>query len=351
MKKIVFIVSILAVAGLGFAKMVNWIVARVDSYAITSYDVKQMVEFKKVGGEQQATEKDALEDLFLSYSVLSLAKQNPSMQGQEREVDHIITSITNITNAEDAAAQFRLKLYQDYPEQFKLQIERNQMLRALMFYEPDLKEKANEDANPEALKAYYEKNKTKFTSAPELDLLVFAVEQPNNMSLDELVVLEDNIAKVGEYLKKTDDPQKVFSKFPSVKFTSYSGRTETKSIFDIIKAGMPEAVVSIALRPSLNLGGNNVIKINKGSVVSLPVAVPIPETKKLTYLIIKVIDRKEGGIQTYDKVKTEVEYRYKEERTIDLVRDFVVSKIKKGEIVLDMIDKNYQGVYDAFTRR
>ena len=127
-KKLLLIAMALLITSVGFAKIVNYVIARVGTYTITSYDLKKSVEFEKVGGNQQANEASALKDLFFGYSVLSLAKQNEKIQINHNEVDSMIQSITNITNSKDPSAKFRLKLYRDYPEQFKLQLESHRVI-------------------------------------------------------------------------------------------------------------------------------------------------------------------------------------------------------------------------------
>ncbi len=350
MKRSVLVLLFLILSVLGFSKIVNWVVARVGSYSITSYDIKQMTSFKKGSGDQTATDKDSLEELLLSYSIMTLARQNPNYQSQDREVDNYITSVTNITNREDVQAQLRLKLYRDYPEQYKLQIERNQVLRALLFYDNELKEQVNTESPMDELKKYYDKNKNRYAEPPQVDLVVLGIEQPNNLSLEALVKMEENIDQIGDYLKKTNDPNKIYSRVPGIKFASYSGRTDIKSVRDLLYAGMPEMILNIALSPSINTGSKT-ININKGTVVVINQPILLKETKRYTYLIIKLIDLKPGGLQPFEKVINEVKIHYKDERTVEMVQDYVSKKIQSGELNLNLIDNNYQGVYDGFIRR
>ena len=351
MKKNVFLMLMLVFfVSAGFAKIVNYVIARVGTYTITSYDLKKAVEFQKVSGNQLANDSGALKELMFSYSVLSLAKQNKKIQINHNEVDTMIRSITNITNSKDPGAKFRLKLYRDYPDQYKLQLEKSQAVRALAFYDPDLKAQISSEPTEAELLAYYKKNKKMFVSTPELNLIVLAVEEPRAASLDQLVTLEKSIPKIGNYLKRTGSFEKTKRKFGKIHFTSYSGLTGLHSVYELIQAGIPEAVVSIALRPSIQMG-QKTITIRKGSVVAIPAPVPIRETGKRTYLVIKVLNRKMSGIKPYAEAKEQVKYRYKEARAVDLVKKYVAKQINEGNLEFTLIDNKYKGVRDAFIGR
>ena len=110
----------------------------------------------------------------------------------DAEVENYISSLTNMKNQNDVQAGGSMKLLSEYPDQFKLEIKKNQVVQALLFYDQDLKTNSNIKVSEQDISNYYYKNLASFIEPPSEDIIVVAVTKNPSMSLEAQGVLEGN---------------------------------------------------------------------------------------------------------------------------------------------------------------
>lgn len=332
-----------------FAKMVNWIVAGVGFYSVTDFDIRRMLEFQKASGDAEATEKSAFRNLLISYGLLTLAAQDQIIDVNNAEIEEYIASITNITNAADPSMQFRLKLYQQFPELFKLQVQREQVARALIFYNEELKSQASAEVPLSAISNFYKENKEQLLEPPMLDIIVFACTAPQNSTLDDLANFEAALKKIAERLAWSDDADYILDKYRWMKFTSYSGRTGLKPAYDLLQAGYPEEVLNIPFmdRIPMPTGGDIIVKV--GKVITFPQPIPLRATGKPTYLIIKIIAKEDMGPMPFAEAAPMIEMRLRQEMMDNVVENYVLGRLVSGSLFLQFMDSNRQSLYREMT--
>lgn len=344
-------IALVFVSVLGFAELVNWVVAKVGSYTITYYDLKRMESFLKLSGDPNSDEKAAFKELLFTYSLFAMAEKDAKLRIQSQELDKYIAMLTNVTNAQDIAGQYRNKLYKEYPQEFVLQLKKNQMIRGLVFYDEGLKAQASKEPTENEKRAYYEENKKMFMKPPLLDIIVFAAMPPTSLTLDQLEAFEKNFAGIAERLRESDDVDAIFRDYNYINFEPYSGRTGYKSAYDLLKTGMyPEEVLGIPFQDSIPLP-TGTITVKEGKVIHFPQPIPLRSKKKSVYLVIKVLKRDALTAIPYEDVKNDLGLRLKDMKIMQAIQDYVVKKAKKGDIRLNLLDNNYSGDFNAFVGR
>jgi hypothetical protein len=332
-----------------YAAVINSISANVGNYAITGYDIQKEKEFQAIGGAGKGDVNSAFKELVISYGLIYLADKSDKLKIREQEVDSYIVSFTNFTNANDPAAQFRTKLIGEYSQEYRLRMKKEQVIRMLLFYDQDFKAKVNQEIPEKEKRAFYQKNRQSLVDTPKVDLIVVGVVQPKNMSLDELSSFEGTLASIADQLKGSDDINSILKK-KSLNVEPYSGRSGFKDVYELMRAGYPEEAMGIALKDSIPSSKGN-ITIKKGSAFFYPQPIPLRASGKPTYLIIKVIDRKNAVPMTFEKANYLIENRLKEEKIMAEVENYVAAKINKGELTVNIVDKNYEGALNELIRR
>lgn len=352
-KPFIIYVTLLIFMTVGTAtpEIVNWIVARVGDYSITEYDINRMLEFETMTGNYEATKESVLEGLMVDYALLTMAEDSDLYAISDDDIDLFLGSITNITNTNDFTAQYRLTLFQNYPDQYCIQIEVEQIMSALLFYEDDLKEQASEDIPEEDIKLFYDENQTLFADAPTLDIIVFAAEQPDYDTLSALEAFETAWANIAIKLETSDDADALMKKYNWIDFTDYTGRTGDRYAYELLDEGYPEEILNIPFMDSIPTSYGDEIEVNIGDVINFPYPVPLSESGEMTYLIIKVIDRELNGVMDYDEAKPYIESKLEQEQIDEVIANYVVELIEDDEIEIEIIDEDRIGVYDELVRR
>jgi len=352
MKKFIILMIILFAGVNGYAKLWNWVVANIGTYAITDYDVKKMNSFLMASGEIKTNDLDqAFKNILVIYSLQSIIDNDAKVKMTDKEIDDYIKALTNITNNEDPAAEYRLKLYQEFPDQYKLAIKKDQLVRTISYYNEELKTNSGLKVSENEIKNFYESNKPRFMDLPYLDFIVFAFERPKNLGLDELEGFETALSNMSELLKRSDDAVQIMAKYKNqVKFESYSGRSGLKPFNELITNNYPEEVLSISAMEKLTLPPKTVIIMTNGTVFG-PQLVPIRKANKTVYIVLKIIEKKAAQPVSYDKVKEMIERKLRGDKLDGAIESFVKGKIIKREVTISVLDKSYEGVYNEFLRR
>jgi len=335
-----------------YSAKVNNVIVTIGNNAITSFDLSKTRDFYQVTGSDTSKDPNfAFKDLLFTYSLLYLSTKDSQLNIKQEEIDKFVDSITNIQNTKDNIAENRLKVYQMFPDQFKLLNKKNQIIRGMMFYYEDLKAKANEAVADNLVKDFYNKNKNRppIMETPMLDFIVVAVVAPDNLGLSETEKFEENLKNIANQLKKSDDIDAILSQYKFIHFESYTGRCGYKPTDALYQLGYPQEALSIALMDTIKLQTGPFI-MKEGSVFG-PQAIVMQKTNKKTYLMVKLISRQPAKIRTLENAKPDIENILKQDRMYQIFQDYVVNKIKNGEINVILVDKNYEGAYNEFIRR
>ena len=348
-KKILLIPLLLIAGAQMYAGVINSIAANVGNYAVTEYDVDKMHDFLTVSsGGRGETNFSAFQELLTIYSLNYIVDSDKRMVVPKGEVEKFIDNVTNITNTDDPAAMYRLKLYQEFPEQYKLQFRKNQIMRLLMYYRPELKQKSEEEVSEKESRDIYEKNKKMFLEPPELDIVAIVVQQPKNLSLDDLDAFEKAMNTIAEALKKNDDVSALLEKNKKMlNPEKYSGRTGLKSVMDILKDGVPEELIGISLTTNALPTPKGKLYINPGTVLG-PETTKFRSSDKVFYFILKVISRKQVSISPFEKVRPMIDYQLKDKKMNEMIHQFITDKIRKGVIRVSIINPAYQNELDKY---
>jgi len=349
------LLSIVLFLGLSltYGIVVNSIVATVGQYAITKQDVERMRDFIKESNPQSKTNdlNSALKELLLSYSIITYVENNSNkIIYRQREMDNYLNTLTN--NPNDSSSKSRLKLYNDYPEEFLLQIKKMQMIRSILFYDEFLKEKVESQVDTNEMLEYYKKNKQYFLEPPKVDIIFISTPQPNNFTLDQMEELEKNLTSIANYLKKSDDVTNVMNKYQKIiPFSPLSGRTGLRQAYELYNEGYPEEILMLSLSTEpLPAGKDRTIRIKNGVVVG-PELIKFRSNGQMNYVIFKLISRQLKQQMPFEKSIPFIENLLKEKRTSEVIQQALVEKINRGEITINIVDKSYIGAYDEFLRR
>jgi len=352
MQYFVILLILLIKSTLIYPEIVNWVIAKVGNYPITYYDLNQMNEFVNFGSglNKNADLNQSFEDLILTYCVLTIPDFINKIKINETEIDNYINSMTNISNSNDPTFEYKLTIFNKYPEQFKLQLKKNQIIRNLIFYDENLKSKINKEITPLEITNFYEKNKKNF-EVPMISLLILAVEQNKNLSFDEMLNFEKVLNEIKEIVKKTNDINFIIDKYKDkIKFEDFSQITEFKSVYELLDKGIPDEILNLSLMEKIRLPDGSFFEIKKDAVFG-PQIIPIKKMKKNVYIIIKFLENPKKTPLPLEKILDKIDYAIKEERINNEIKKYVLENIKKGKITINIIDKKYEEVYNDFLRR
>ncbi len=344
-------IIILTILNFTFSLPVNRIIATVGDFSITSYDVERMEEFLKIASGNPSNKVEPFKELLFIYSLEQLVKENKKIILPRDEIDRMIENMTNIEDVTNEMLKQRAKLAKDYTEELKLQLKKGQIVRALMFYDTKLKEKANEKIDETEITNFYKQNEKAFVDVPKVDLVLIVCEQPRNATLEELENFEKALDEIALRLKKSDDVSDLLLKYKKIlNYEKYSGRTGLKPVFELFQQGYPEELLAFSLT-------TKPIPTTKGKLIVKPGFLIGPEKTKFRtsgkdyYFILKVINREMQKSIPLEKVRNIIEARLKEKKIEDTVRNYIVEKIEKKELNISIFDDKYRGEYDEFIRR
>ncbi|OHD54397.1 MAG: hypothetical protein A2Y33_04450 [Spirochaetes bacterium GWF1_51_8] len=332
---------------------INWVIMSIGNLPLTLFDVERYYEFEKISGDPNSTMESVFDDLIFIYGLKGLAAKNPDIKIQS-DPALVLSMINGVSNSE--AQQMRLKLYNDYPEQFIMLMEKEQIIDNLFFFEEALKTNVNIEITEAQRKEYYDKNKEKFVSPAKLDFMVFAAYPPDD-SLAQLTKFENNMKAIAAALGKTDDPQVILNKYKFMNFTSYSGRSELKYAYELVKDGKyPMEVLGVAFEEKIQISATETIKIKEGKAFYIPQPIKMKNAKKPVYIVMKVIKREKDKPMTYDEVKalkdangqSQLDLVLKTQMRLDLIKKHIAKKMKNGQILVTLFDQNYLKLYNNF---
>jgi hypothetical protein len=348
MKKFLLpILTVLIFAAQGHGVVLNSVVASVGKYAITTYDIKKMNEFIQMNsGIKKSDLNAAFSELVFSYSLVYLSDNDEQIVVREQELKNYVDSITNQQGGGSAP-----EFYRDNIDLIKLQYRKNQIIRSILSYDQDMKVKMNEEIPEAEMKAFYYKNQKALVEPPNLDVIVFGVVQPKTGGLDELDRFEKSLGAVADALRKSDDAAAIMGKFRSqFNFEGFSGRTGSKNIYDLVRAGYPNEVLGIGLASEPIRGPQGLVTMKKGTVFG-PITIVLQGSGKATYLIVKLMNRQMERKMTFEAARPLIDRKLREDRVNNMFKQYVIDKINSGDITVNMLDKNYEGAYNEFVRR
>lgn len=351
--KALWVLLFLLIMTAGYSAVVNSIVASVGNYAITTYDIEKMNEFLIIGsgGTKSQDPKAGLKELLYTYALYYLADKETKMTLSKGEIDSAIASITNNTNTSDPGAAYRIKLFQEYPDQYRMKMKKSQIMRALAYYNRELKDKLGREVSEKEARDFYQKNQSNFMEPPSVDMVVVLAPQPKDLSLDELDNYEKNLNLIADTLKKTDNVTNLIDKYKKgLSLDPVSGRTGMLPAFELIKNGIPEEIVFLSLTTNSIRSSKGMILIKNGAVVG-PELYQFRKSPKPQYFIFKLIQRKTTSITPFEKVRQMVEFQIKDNKSEEIINQFIQDKVLKNEIKITIIDKNYEGAYNELFRR
>ena len=340
-----------------YANRVNWVIAGVDNYSITAYDLRRMKEFGIESGNPQYSEEEAFKDLMLSYALLSYARQDAAFDISEEDLRKTIVATTNVQNITDpeelAVANYRRELYLKYPDEFRLQIRKQHIIRGMLFYNEELKTKAGREVTEAERQAFYNENKEKFVQRPTVDFIVFAAHQPRNITLNQLEEFEKAFQDIANMLGRNNNHEAVFNKYRNrINFLPYSGRTGERSAYNLIQDGYPEEIINICYMDQIPMP-QRTITVAPGRVIGFPQPIPIGQARRPTYLVIKLISRAKPEPMKYDEVKGFIDNYIREENMSKAVEEYIINAVNENKVNINLIDdgRKYQGVYNEIIRR
>ncbi len=346
--KHIWILILMFIALQGRADVVNSIVANVGQYSISKLDIQKMSEFLQIS----KSTNNAMIELIMAYSVFTSIENDDQIVFRDNEVDSIVKTLTNTNNTSDSMAKARQQLYHDYPDEYKLELKKNQIIRSLAYYKPDIKSSVDETISEKDMTNFYLKNKKYFINAPLLDMYIISVPQPADVTLDKLDEIEQALAVLTNALKKSDDVTPLLEKYKNLlKPEPYSGRTGFKPINEIYNAGCPEELINIALMQSIPMRSAPPLIVKNGTIIGYEKYLFKNSPNKIHYFIIKLINRKSETQSSFEDSRAAIENILKEDKLRTAIQKFIINKINHGEITVNIIDKSYEGVYDEFLRR
>jgi hypothetical protein len=332
---------------------VNWVILTIGNNSLTLNDLERFYEFEKTSGDPKATMESAFDELLFLYGLKGIAEKNPNIKLQS-DPQLVLGAITNLTNTE--AQQIRLKLYNEFPDQFILLMEKEQIIDNLFFYEENLKTNMNIEISEEQRKQYFDKNKDKFIAPAKLDFIVFAAH-PVDDTLAQLSMFENNMKAIAAYLSKSDKADYIFNKYKSMNFTPYSGHSGLKYAYELVKDGKyPMEILGVAFEEKIQITATETIKIKEGKAFYIPQPIKLKNTKNPVYIVMKIIKREKDKPMTYDEVKamkdpngqSQIDLILKSEYRMKMLRNYVIKKIKTGQILVTLFDQNYLKQYNTF---
>ena len=335
-----------------YPTLVNKIVASVGNFPITTYDIEMTEKFlQTTTGNNPSNKVQPLKELLFLYSLEQIVNDNKKIILPKDEIEKMMQNLTNLEDETNDFAFQRAEIAKRFPEEMKMQLKKGQLVRALLFYDTRLKEKANEKIDEREITNFYKKNEKSFIDQPYLDLVIVVCEQPKTSSLEELEKFENTLDKIAARLKKSNDISDLLTKYR--KFLNpepYSGRTSLKPVSELFQSGYPEELLAFSL-------STNVIQTSRGNLYVKPGFSIGPEKIKFRnspknyYFVLKVVDRKIGSTLPLEKVRNIIEAQLKEKKIYDALKDLIIDKINKKELQIVLYDEKYKGEYDEFLRR
>ena len=322
----------------------------VGNIPITTYDIDEMKQFlEATSGGRKVTPTEALEALLYQSSLVVIGTDNPTYNMTESEFRRTLSYITNSSSQE--GADQRREIYEKFPEMFRLALRSDKTKRALMYGEPKVREVVNVPTSEKEKQDFYNKNKKdmKDSPFPKVNILVFATEISDKLSLSQLSELEEDMQKLAQDLNTSSDFNALRRKYSKIRLTKYSGETGlfTPDIL-ILQKGLPEEVVGVALQKKLNLGATN-ITIAKNKGVYIPIPVPVRTAKKSIYLSFKVLDIVDPKELTYDEAAPRIDEMLRTQRGEEAVRKLVSQRVRDGQVTFTLAEPGaYKSVIDKF---
>ncbi|MGL5722400.1 MAG: hypothetical protein ACRCY4_08375 [Brevinema sp.] len=348
MYQLMMIVLLLLSGTMSYAQIQT--ILSVGNIPITTYDIDEMKQFlEATSGGRKSTTTEALEALLYQSSLVVIGADNPAYNMTESEFRRTLSYITNSSSQE--GADQRREIYEKFPEIFRLAIRSDKTKRALMYGDPKVREVVNVPTSEKEKQDFYNKNKKdmKDSPFPKVNILVFATEISDRLTLSQLSELEEDMQKLGQDLNTSSDYNALRRKYNKIRFTRYSGETGlfTPDIL-ILQKGLPEEVVGVALQKSLNLGITNIV-VAKNRGIYIPIPVPLRTTKRSIYLSFKVLDIVEPKNLSYEEAAPRIDEILRTQRGEEAVRKLVAQRVRDGQVTLTLAEPGvYKSVIDKF---
>ncbi len=348
MKKHFLFIFIFVLASVSSANVVNQLIVSVGNIAITSFDIQQMRDFEAAIMNKRPSANEALEKLISMSALLIVAENYSEYYMDEAELRKNINNLTN--NSSDPNSKQRKEIYEKYSEMYRMAIRSDKVKRGMMYSDIRVKETINKPISPTEARTFYNQNKSMFMDSPfpKFDVIVFAVESNPRWSLSELSTVEENMQLLAKDLDNSSDFNALRRKYPSLKFTSYSGRT---GLFApdilILQKKIPDEVLGIASQTSLNLGMTT-INISKNKGIFIPQPIPFRSTGKPTYLTMKIMEIIQPSQLSLEEAMPRVEEGIKYQRAEKAIEDSIKRRISEGEITLTPSGNSYSSVLNKF---
>lgn len=350
---IIIISIILIINSFAHSEIINWVVAKVGNYTITYYDLKRMNVFEKLssGMNKSIDLNKTFEELLFTYSILNLQDLDEKIKVSSKEIDNYINTITNTSLNNDSSSEYRLKLFNQYPDLFKLQIQKNQVIRNLLFYNNKIKEEASKEITPLEITNFYENNKNNF-EVPTVNALLIAFEQNKNLTLTEMEEVEKVINEVYKTTITTNNFEFIKTKYSDkITFEPYSGLLNNLNIYELQEKGIPDEIIYYFLINDKIPNYDGTLTEVKPNLTIGPRVVPSKKYNKNIYVIVKYFDNPKSQPIPLEKIIDKLDYMIKEDKINNTVKKYITEKIKKEEIIVNIIDKNFEGVYNEILRR
>ena len=322
----------------------------VGNIPITTYDIDEMKQFlEATSGGRKSTPADALEALLYQNSLVVIGVDNPAYNMTESEFRRTLAYITNSSSQE--GADQRREIYEKFPEMFRLALRSDKTKRALMYGDTKVREIVNVPTSEKEKQDFYNKNKKdmKDSPFPKVNVLVFATEISDRLSLSQLSELEEDMKKLSQDLNTSSDFNALRRKYNKIRFTKYSGETGlfTPDIL-VLQKGLPEEIIGVALQKNLNLGATN-IAIVKNKGVFIPIPVPLRTAKKSIYLSLKVLDIVDPKELSYEEAAPRIDEILRAQRGEEAVRKLVAQRVREGQVTITLAEPGvYKPVIDKF---
>lgn len=311
----------------------------VGDIPVTSYDVEQMRAFMEATGTPKPKAEDALETLMDNAALLTIAQGSADLAMNENEFRRVLNNITNATA--QAGGEERQQIYQRFPEMFRMALRADKARRGLTFSDTKIRAMVNVPTSEADRKAYYNKNKNEMKDSifPKFNLIVFAVEADDKMSLTEISRIEEDMQALADDLSRSSDGLALRKKYSRLKFTKYSG-TET-GLFTpdilVLQKKIPEEVIGASMQKTLPIGGRT-ITIAKNKGVFIPVPVPLRISQKPTYITFKLLDLVQPRMLSFEEASPRIDEILRQERGQQAVKELIRQRIREGQVTLTVVD-------------
>jgi hypothetical protein len=336
--------SIVTAISLLAAEQVNWVLATVNKNPITFYDVKRYNEFilKNSAGQVTNTVEEGIKSWITYYIIKSLGEKDKRYIVSEDELRDAFVPYIKMTNDQPQLAPLLL----EYRDLLEMRTEMNLIIQKLTFFNEAFKRKLYQGIDENEARNFYEKNKTNFVAPPQLNLMVFAAPYPENASLTELENFEKAFEALTKEAAKTTNGQALITKYSkTIPFTPYSGTSGLTNVQALFFAGYPEEVLGLALDPTYYRQ-----YLDKGKVFG-PQLLQFRKDKKKYILVMRVLEKVNSAPLPYEQVKDYIVSILQNKKIEDTITEWCSEQIRDHSVTIEIKDKNYQGVLDAYIRR